>query len=92
MEFKVVEESKNKIVADLVGESHTLANALRKELWNDSHVKVSGYHIEHPLKNIPRLVVETDGKESPRDALVEASKRLKKDLDKVKKAFTKDLK
>lgn len=91
MEIKVLEESKNKLIIELEGEDHTLANLLKKELWNDEHVKTSGYSVEHPLIGRPKIVVETDGKESPRDALKAASERLSKENDKFKKAVAKEL-
>ena len=61
MEIKILEEKKNRIVFELPGQSHTLPNALRKELWNDSHVKNAAYAIEHPLIGCPKFVLETDG-------------------------------
>ena len=39
MEIKVIKEEKNKLIFEIQGEGHTLANALRKELWNDSKIK-----------------------------------------------------
>ena len=90
MEIKVLEESKNKLVIELEGETHTLANLLKKELWNDEHVKVSGYTVKHPLVGKPMLVVETDGKETPREALKAAAERLSKENDKFKKAVIKE--
>jgi DNA-directed RNA polymerase subunit L len=78
MELKVLEESKGTLRVEIIGEDHTLANALRKELWSDSHVQIAGYDIEHPLVGNPVLVVETDGKEDPKKALVAAAERLKK--------------
>jgi DNA-directed RNA polymerase subunit L len=78
MEVKVLEETKNKIKLEIEGENHTLVNALRKELWSDSHVKIAGYSIDHPLVGKPVLIVETDGKEDPKKALSSAVERLKK--------------
>jgi len=78
MELNILEETKEMIRVELVGEDHTLANALRKELWQDSSVKIAGYDIEHPLVGNPILTVETDGKVDPRKALVSAAERLKK--------------
>jgi len=78
METKILEESKDSLKVEIQGEDHTLANALRKELWSDSHVKITGYNIEHPLIGNPVLIVETDGKEEPKKALVSAVERLKK--------------
>jgi len=83
MELNILEEKKNRLVFELKGEGHTLSNALRKELWNDSHVKIATYTIEHPSIELPRFVVETDGVD-PKKALADAVKRLQKTLDKVK--------
>lgn len=78
MEVKILEETKESIKIELQGEDHTLANVLRRELWNDSHVKIAGYNVDHPLIGNPILVVETDGKEDPKKALLAAVDRIKK--------------
>ncbi len=76
MEITILEESKNKIRFKLIGEDHTLCNALRKELWKDKHVTVAGYNVEHPMVSEPVMVVETSG-EDPRKALFRAVEGLK---------------
>ncbi len=78
MEIKVLEADKKSIKIELEGEDHTLANALRRELWEDTHVKIAGYNVDHPLIGSPILIVETDGKEDPKKALSSAVGRLKK--------------
>jgi len=78
MEVKILEQAKDFIKVELVGEDHTLANVLRDELNNDSHVKVSGYKRDHPLVGSPVLIVKTDGKEDPRKAIDACVARLKK--------------
>jgi DNA-directed RNA polymerase subunit L len=83
MELKIIDDQKNKLVFEIKGESHTIANALRKELWNDSHVKVAGYSVEHPILDIPRFILETDGAD-PRKTIKAAINRLEKQLAKVK--------
>lgn len=89
MEIKILEESKDKILVEIVGETHTFCNILRDELWNDPHIKVAGYQIEHSLISNPILVVETDGKENPKktlkNAVESAGKWVKQLQDKVKK-------
>ena len=70
MEINIVEDKKNKIVFEIDNLGHTFCNALKKELWNDSHVKVATYSIKHPLVSKPKIVVETDGSESPKNALL----------------------
>jgi len=83
MELNIIEEKKDKIIFEIKGEGHTLSNALRKELWNDEHVKAAAYAIEHPLIEIPKFVLETDGAD-PRKTLLAAAKRIQKDLEKLK--------
>lgn len=78
MEIKVLEEGKNFVKIELIGENHTLANALRNELNNGPHVEVAGYTYEHPLVSNPVLIVKTDGKESPNKAISACVSRLKK--------------
>ena len=92
MEVKVLEEKKNRLTIEMKGEGHAFCNALKKELWNDSHVKAAAYKVAHPLVGIPTMVVETDGKETPKKALTEAAKRLSKETDKFKTAFLKGIK
>jgi DNA-directed RNA polymerase subunit L len=77
MEIKVREQSKNRLVIDIKGESHTLCNALRKELWNDSHIKIAAYDVKHPLIGVPHIIVETDGTD-PKKVLASAAKKLSK--------------
>ncbi len=83
MELNILEEKKDRIVFEIKGEGHTLSNALRKELWNDEHVKAAAYAIEHPLIEVPKFVLETDGAD-PRKTLLAAAKRIQKDLEKLK--------
>lgn len=89
MELNVIEESKNRLVVEIKGEDATLCNLIRKELWNDDSVKAAAYSVKHPSIGIPILVVETSGK-SPREALLDAVKRLKKDISSFEKAFAKE--
>lgn len=87
MEIKILEQEKGKLKFELVGKSHTLANALTKELWNDKTVEVAGYNVEHPLTKNAVLIVEA---KDAKKAVVDAIDRLKKDnkefLTKFKKA------
>lgn len=80
MKFTVVEESKDKLVFDLEGETHTFCNALKNELETVKGVDVVAYKIDHPLVGIPRFYIETKGIE-PRKAIKEALKNLKKNAE-----------
>ena len=89
MELNILEDKKNKMIVEIKGETHTFCNALKKELWNDKHVKAAAYRISHPFVGVPTLVVETDSSETPKKALLEASKRLQKGFDNFKTGFSK---
>lgn len=89
MEINVLEKGKNRLVIGVEGEDATLCNAIRKELWNDDKVKAAAYAQDHPLANTPKIIIETTGKD-PKDALLDAVKRLKKENDKFRNAFLKE--
>ena len=84
MEFKVIEETKDKLMFTLKGETHTFSNALKKELQGIKRVVVATYKIDHPLVGLPEFLIETKGIE-PRKALKEALKSLKKKAQEFKK-------
>ena len=86
MEIKIIEESKKKLIFKMKGENHTLANLLEKELWNDKDVTAAGYHVDHPLVGVPRMIIEAP---DPRKALEKAIKGLKKKNADFVKAFNK---
>jgi len=85
MKLKVIEQEKNKIRTEIIGETHTFCNALRKELWNDDDVKIAGYNIEHPLVANPVLTLETDKKDTKK-VLEAAIKRLRDKNEKIREA------
>jgi len=87
MEIKIVEESKNRIVFDIVGEGHGFCSMLKDELWKDEDVKVAAYKIEHPLKGVPRFIVES--KSDVRKTIEKAVKRLKTKVERLKKEVKK---
>ncbi len=77
MEFKVLEETKTKMVFTLEGESHTFCNLLKEEIRAIKGVELSAYKIDHPLVGIPTFQVETKGVE-PRKVIKEALKNIEK--------------
>lgn len=77
MEFKVIEEIKNKLIFELKGETHTFCNALKQELQQIKGVTLVAYKIDHPLIGVPRFQLETKGIE-PKKAIKEALAALKK--------------
>ena len=88
MEIKILDDKKNKLLIEVKGADHTLCNALKVELWDDKHVKVATYSIRHPQISVPHIIVETDGGESPKNALMNAVERLHKTNAKFKKEFS----
>lgn len=89
MDINVLEQKKNRIKFEIGGEDHSFCNVLKKELLNDSHVKIATYAIEHPLIAKPQMIVETDGNEDVVKALKDAAKRLGKTAEKFKSDFMK---
>ena len=92
MEIKVLEETKKKLLVEVKGASAAFCNSIRKELWKDSHIKAAAFNVEHPLISNPKIIVETDGKESPRKALEKAVDRLKTQAKDFKSNFVKEVK
>lgn len=84
MEFQVFEETKNKLVFELKGETHTFCNLLKDELLNAKGVALASYRVDHPLIGVPRFLLETKGTE-PRKALKEALLNSKKKAEAFKK-------
>jgi len=90
MEIKIIEEKKGKIMFE-IDKSHTFCNALKAELWNDSHVKSAGYSVKHPLISKPVIILETDGADTKK-TLIAAAQRLKKTCEKFEEGFNKEVK
>ena len=91
MEVKIIEEKKNRLVFEL-DTTHGFCNMLKEKLLEDNHVKIATYRVEHPLVNIPTILVETDGDESTKNAVLNAVKKLRSFIDKTRKDFAKELK
>jgi len=91
MEIKILDDKKNKLIAEVKGADHTLCNILKSELWNDKHVKTATYSIRHPQISVPQMIVETDGELSPKNAIINAVQRLHKTNEKFKKEFLKEI-
>lgn len=91
MEIKVLQNEKNRLVVEIKDEDATLCNSIRRELSKDEKVKAAAYSQDHPSSDSFKLIVETTGKD-PKDAILDAIKNLKKDNDKLRKAFLKEVK
>jgi DNA-directed RNA polymerase II subunit RPB11 len=71
-------------------EDHTLGNLLRAKLVKSEHVLFAAYQVPHPLFATFKLRVQTDGEESPKDAVVRACQELVKELQILDQEFTKE--
>ena len=84
MEFKVLEETKTKLVFELKGETHSFCNAFKQELLDVKGVTLATYRIDHPLVGVPMMLLETKDLE-PRKALKLALASLKKKAESFRK-------
>ena len=91
MGFKIIEETPTRIKIQLK-ETHTFMNILRKRLWEGEGVVLAAYRVIHPLTNDVELVVETDGRISPREALIKACEKIIKELEEFKEKYLEALK
>lgn len=89
MEFKIVEQSSNKLVAHISGADHTIMNVVVRQLQQDKQVIAAAYTLEHPLAADPKLIIQTQGKATPKAALLDAVASLKKEYTQFSNAFTK---
>jgi len=89
MELEVLRKEKNLLEIVLVGEDHTFANLLRRTLKSDDHVVYAAYKVGHPLldKERPILYLETDGKETPKEALTKAAQKIKEQMNEFGSQF-----
>jgi DNA-directed RNA polymerase subunit L len=77
MELVVLEQGKNRLKFELKGEDHSFCNILKKELWQDKHVDISGYYVEHSLVSAPVFTVQAKSGD-PKKIVLDAVERLKK--------------
>jgi DNA-directed RNA polymerase subunit L len=85
MKITILEKKKSKLFFEVEAD-HTLCNVLKKELWNDKKVTVSGYTKEHIQVGYPKFMLEVSSGD-PQKVLLEAVKRLKKNNVAFLKAF-----
>jgi DNA-directed RNA polymerase subunit L len=88
MKITYLKEEKNEIELEL--DNTTIAEILRAYLVKDENVDFAAWKREHPTKN-PILKLMTSGK-TAKKALIDASERIEKDLDKIQADFKKSIK
>jgi DNA-directed RNA polymerase subunit L len=90
MELKKVKEEKGLLLLEVGGETFTVTNALREELWNDKSVVEAAQIREHPYLSQPKVFVKTD-KGSPEAALEKAAERISAQAREFQEEFKKAL-
>src|SRR3989338_2841187 len=58
-----------------------ISNVVYSMHKSDEHVKISTYSVKHPLISSPQVIVESDGEGTPREVILNAIQRLKKNND-----------
>lgn len=92
MEVKIIRKTDTEIEMEIKGESHTLMNALKAALIEDSAVETATYTIEFPGVSEPILYVKTDKTEDPIDAIKKAASLLAGQCDDFVKQFSRKAK
>ena len=90
MKINVLHQSKNELRIELVGEGHSFTNALQSSLLKDDTIEFVGYNISHPLMSNPILFIRTKEQRRPENALIDATKRLVKELSLIENTFKKN--
>ncbi|MEM7821557.1 MAG: RpoL/Rpb11 RNA polymerase subunit family protein [Candidatus Aenigmatarchaeota archaeon] len=91
MELKKVKEEEKTIVLEMVGESLTLANLIREDLWKDENVTEAAYIKEHPYLSEPKIFVKVN-RGNPINALEKACNRIISQLNEFREKFKEALK
>lgn len=91
MKVKKVKSDDKMVLIELVGETFTLANSLREELWEDSAVLEAAQIREHPYLSEPKIFVRVS-RGLPTTALERAAKRLLAKVEEFEKRFRSALK
>jgi DNA-directed RNA polymerase subunit L len=91
MELKVIKEDEKTLFLEVPGETYTLTNTIREELWNDKNVSEAADVKEHPYLSQPKIFVRVT-KGSPKEALEKAAERIAEKAREFAEEFKKDLK
>ncbi|MCS7097446.1 MAG: hypothetical protein NZ922_00460 [Candidatus Methanomethyliaceae archaeon] len=90
--IKIIKYNENWLELELTEDDHTIGNLLRGILMMDEHVKQAGYRVIHPITGGIRIVIHMDGKESPKDALINALLKIEKDAQELREKISHILK
>lgn len=92
MRLNVLNQQKNELEVEVLGENETLLNPIKQALLADKDVEVAEYIIEHPSLAIPRIYVRTRGSTNPATVLKRTVKSLIEDFDAFENGFVAQLK
>lgn len=87
MKVNVLKEEKDFIELELAGETHTLVNFIRKELWSHKDTEIASYNIKHPQVSQPILAIKAKSK--PKKVLQTTIEDAKKKVDDFRKKVQK---
>ncbi|MCE4606713.1 MAG: hypothetical protein F7B59_05190 [Desulfurococcales archaeon] len=91
MEIEIIGENSNKLIFQLKGEDHTIANLLVGYLKRVKGVKRAYYDIPHPLIGVPEITILTDDSISPSQAVEAAIKSILNDLKLLEEKYSKSI-
>lgn len=91
MELKVVEKDEKKMILEVKGETVTLTNLLKSELWNDKAVSEAAQIKKHPYLDEPKVFVKVS-RGDPKTALEKAADRIAEQAKEFREEFKKALK
>lgn len=88
MELNVVKQEDNTLILEVPGETVTVTNVLRGELWEDSNVNEAAQIKEHPYLAQPKIFIKTS-RGKPQTALDKAATRVMKQAEDFSESFKK---
>jgi DNA-directed RNA polymerase subunit L len=91
MEVKVLRKGEDELLLEVRGETVTLTNLLRDELWNRDNVTEAAEIKEHPYLAEPKIWVKVKSG-SPSEALKISAEELVEKVKKFKELFKEQLK
>ncbi len=90
LEIKILKNEKKELEFKIMDERHTIPSILKDEIAKLSYVDFVAYRLEHPSDKDSIFLIKVNSK-SPKTALQEAIKNIKKNLGETKKEFKKAL-
>ena len=84
MEIRVLRKDSDSMLVEFVGETHTLTNLIREELWNDNSVLEAAEVKEHPYLSEPKIFLRVK-KGDPKKALAKALERIERKVEEFKR-------